>query len=68
MSDPDPDTLANRRAAMELARQAAQEGDGIAGALFELESIAHTIPGGGFMATTAQDMRDEDEDDEIRPF
>jgi len=53
---------------MELARQAAQEGDGIAGALFELESIAHTIPGGGFMATTAQDMRDEDEDDEIRPF
>jgi|WetSurMetagenome_2_1015567.scaffolds.fasta_scaffold1711634_2 hypothetical protein len=68
MNDPDEHTLANRRAAMELARQAAMRGDPIAGALFELESAAATTHGGQFLATTAQDFRDEDEDDEMRPF
>lgn len=43
-------------------------GDPIAGALFELESAAHALPGGGFVATTGQDFRTEDEDDDIRPF
>lgn len=62
------ETINNRKAAMALARDAAIGGDGIAGAMFELESAAHTVPGGGFIATTAQDFRDEDEDDDVRPF
>ncbi len=52
---------------MDLARKAAIRGDGIAGAMFELESIASKY-GLGYLAKTAQDWRDEDEDDEMRPF
>lgn len=59
--------MSNRQAAMNAVRDAAMKGNGIAGALFELESAAHSA-GLGFIATTAQDFRDEDEDDNIRPF
>lgn len=62
----DNETLANRKAAMELTRLAAQRGDGIAGALFELESAADKLPGGGIAQTL--DYRDEDEDDDERPY
>lgn len=58
----------NRRAADELMRKAAIEGDGIAGAYFELESDAHSIPGGSYIVGTAYDERDEDEDDNQRPY
>lgn len=68
MTGPDEHTLANRRAAIELAREAAMHGDPIAGALFELKSAAGMIPGGSFLATTGQDFRDEDEDDYERPY
>lgn len=63
------DTVENRIAAMDLVRRQAICGDPTCAALFELESVAHSMgPFGSFIATTAQDWRDEDEDDEIRPF
>lgn len=60
--------MENRRAADELMRESAMKGDGIAGAYFELESAALQTPAGPFIAGTAYDYRDEDEDDHIRPF
>jgi hypothetical protein len=61
------DVIQNRKAAMEMVRKQAQRGCGICGAMFELESAAHAA-GLGFMATTAIDWRDEDSDDEMRPY
>jgi hypothetical protein len=62
-----PEILANRKAQREAIRKAAMKGDRICGALFELESLAHEN-GLGFVVTIAQDMRDPDEDDDMRPF
>jgi hypothetical protein len=63
------EAIENRKAAMELARRQATAGDPICGALFQLESLAHSLGGAAsFMAATAQDWRDEDEDDDIRPY
>ena len=63
------ETIENRKAAMDLVRRQAISGDPICGALFELESLAHSMGGAAsFMATTAQDWRDEDEDDDMRPY
>jgi len=57
--------IENRQAARRLAEQQAISGDGICGAMFTLESIAHAA-GLGYVATTAQDFSDEN--DEERPF
>lgn len=59
--------LENRKAARDIAWDAAAQGDGTAGALFALESMAHAA-GLGYMVETADQYRDPDEDDEIRPF
>jgi len=61
------ETITNRTAALNLARRNAARGDTICGSLFALESMASSV-GLGFMATTAQDWRDEDEEDDIRPY
>ncbi len=62
------DTIKNRKAMLDAARDAAIGGDPICGAMFALESLARGVHGGGFIATTAQDWRDEDDDDDIRPY
>jgi hypothetical protein len=63
------EVIENRKVAMDLARRQALSGDPVCGGLFALESLAHSMTGGAtFMATTAQDWRDEDEDDEMRPY
>ena len=49
-------------------RQAAVEGCGIAGAYFELDSAARQTPEGSFIVGTAYDFREEDEDDNLRPY
>ena len=65
----DKNVIDNRKAAMDMAREQALSGDPVCGGLFELESLAHSLGGGAsFMATTAQDWRDEDEDDDMRPY
>ena len=61
------EVIANRKAAKQLAWDQALRGDPICGGLFALESMAQAA-GLGYEATTMQDWRDEDEDDEIRPF
>lgn len=60
------ETIKNRLAAKRLMQDQAIKGDSIAGATCALESIAHDA-GLGFLAATAQDYS-EDDDDEIRPF
>jgi hypothetical protein len=63
---PDPETLANRQAAQELIRAAARRGDPVCGALGALEAEARAS-GNGFeyVLGTAQDFRDEKEDEEL---
>lgn len=60
--------MKNRRAADDLMRQAAMQGDGICGAYFELESVARQTDWGSFIVGTAYDYREEDEDDNLREF
>ena len=61
------ETIANRKAAMEMVHEAALRGDEACAGLFELESMAQSC-GLGFMATTAQDWADEEEDEDVRPY
>lgn len=61
------EAIANRKIALEMARNAASRGDGVCGGLFALESAAHAA-GLGFLATTAQDYDDDDEDIDVRPY
>lgn len=62
-----PEVLANRQAQNAMLHDAAVKGDPIAGAVFELESLAHQ-EGLGFIATTGFDYRDEDDLDDLRPY
>lgn len=48
-------------------RQAAMRGDGIAGAYFELESLARKTTEGSFIVDTEILLSDEDWDD-VRPY
>ncbi len=62
----DEDTVNNKIAGRELALRQAVRGDKICGALFALEAIARSIPGGDFIAGTMQDWSDDEDD--IRPY
>lgn len=66
-SKPTGDTLKNRKAGDALMRQAAMRGDGIAGAYFELESLARKTTEGSFIVDTEILLSDEDWDD-VRPY
>lgn len=65
MNDPFEEILENRRAALELARNAAMRGDPICGAMFALKDLARDVD--PFLETEIG-YRDEDEDDDIRPY
>lgn len=60
-SKPTKETLKNRKAGDALMREAAMQGDGIAGAFFELQSQA------GESVKTSVDY-DDDEWDDVRPY
>ena len=63
------ETIKNRKAVDDLIRKQARAGDPICSSLLELESFAHHAGGGAsFMATTAYDWRNEDAEDDLRPY
>lgn len=57
--------IENRKAARQMALNAAIKGNAVCGAMFAMESMASDA-GLGFLATTAQEYSDDDDD--IRPF
>lgn len=58
--------IANRKAAMDMARKAAMQGDPIAGAYFSFESFIRKDPYGDFLIEFGDYM--DDEDDDFRPY
>jgi hypothetical protein len=64
------DLLRNRWAELALIRAAAKRGNRVCAELQAIENEIRLcgLPGSDYMLGTAQDFRDEDEDDDLRPY
>lgn len=64
------DLLRQRWAELALVRERARRGDRLCAEAVNLEDEVRLSgpPGSGYVIGTAQDFRDEDEDDDYRPF